>query len=121
MADKQSKWVKMPEMPIEVRAFSIASNDQFIFIVGGMDRGGTLNDLHIYDTTEKKWFKSTKFPSRGSLRGFGSSATFFSGKLYASDSSNNIYEFNNKSKIWLNRKEKLNQPRFFHRMVNYDN
>lgn len=121
LADKQSKWVKMPEMPIEVRAFSIASNNQFIFIIGGMDGGGTLNDLHIYDITEKKWSKSTKFPSRGSLRGFGSAATFLSGKLYASDSSNNIYEFNNKSKTWLNRKEKLKQPRFFHRMVNYDN
>ena len=61
-------------MPADRRAFSITHDDQHIFVIGGMDDEGTLNDFDIYDTKTKEWSRGPALPSKGALKGFGSAA-----------------------------------------------
>ena len=58
-------------MPIDRRAFSIAHDDRYIYLIGGMDDQGTLNDFDFYDTKNKEWARGPKVPTKGGLKAFG--------------------------------------------------
>ncbi len=116
LSAKNLRWEMLPEMPADRRAFSIAHDDRYVYVIGGMDDGGTLSDFDIYDTKSKEWSRAPELPSKGRLKGFGSAAGYMEGSVYVSDSSENIYRYDASEEKWHDD-VKLNQARFFHRMV----
>ena len=116
---KKIQWKVLPEMPADRRAFSITHDDRYIYVVGGMDDGGTLNDFDIYDTKKNEWARGPQLPSKGSLKGFGSAAGYAKGSVYVSDSSENLHRYDVSEEKW-HVGNKLNKARFFHRMASFN-
>ena len=118
LSKKKLRWKKLQEMPADRRAFSITHDDQHIFVIGGMDDEGTLNDFDIYDTKTKEWSRGPALPSKGSLKGFGSAAGYINGSVYVSDASEGIHRYDVAQEKWYASK-KLKKARFFHRIASF--
>ena len=118
LTEKELKWTTLPEMPIDRRAFSIAHDDRYIYLVGGMDDQGTLNDFDFYDTKNKEWARGPKVPTKGGLKAFGSAAGYLEGNVYASDAGDVLHRYDLADEKW-HEAGKLNAARFFHRIVCY--
>ena len=112
-------WKQLPEMPVDRRAFSIAHDDRYVYVVGGMDDEGTMNDFDFYDTKEEEWARGPEVPTKGGLKAFGSAAGYWKGSVYASDSADVLHRYDVVDEQW-HKGSTLVVGRFFHRIVCYD-
>tara|TARA_B100001250_G_scaffold343216_2_gene311810 strand:+ start:4181 stop:6358 length:2178 start_codon:yes stop_codon:yes gene_type:complete len=119
LSAKKIQWKILPEMPADRRAFSITHDNRYIYVVGGMDDGGTLTDFDIYDTKKNEWSRGPDLPSKGSLKGFGSAAGYVEGSVYVSDASESLHRYDVSEEKW-HVANKLNKARFFHRIASFN-
>ena len=112
-------WKQLPEMPVDRRAFSIAHDDRYVYLVGGIDDEGTMNHFDFYDSKKEEWARGPEVPTKGRLKAFGSAAGYWNGSLYASDSGNLLHRYDVVEEKWQ-KGSRLTTARFFHRIVCYN-
>ena len=119
LSKEKLTWKQLPDMPVDRRAFSIAHDDLYVYLLGGMDDEGTMNYFDFYDIKKEEWARGPEVPSKGGLKAFGSAAGFWNGSVYASDSGDVLHRYDVVEEKW-HKGSRLTTARFFHRIVFYN-
>jgi N-acetylneuraminic acid mutarotase len=57
------RWYRGPDLPTPVRdAVTGVSHDRYIYVIGGLAKGGPTNAVQIYDVQDKHWLQASPFP-----------------------------------------------------------
>lgn len=102
------------KQPFERRALAVHAIGTKLYAIGGMDSDEDIVTLvSVLDTTTGQWSEGPKLPS-DKLGGFGFAAVSHEGRLFASGAAGVLLELRGEAWVPL---VKLQQPRFFHRLV----
>lgn len=113
LAKADATW-QIHKQPFERRALAVHAIGTKLYAIGGMDSDEDIVTLvSILDTTTGKWSDGPKLPS-DKLGGFGFAAVSHEGRLFASGAAGELLELTGTT--WKSI-AKLQQPRFFHRLV----
>lgn len=111
-----AKWEKLPQPPFQRRALALAAHKGRIYAIGGMaKKGGVTTAVDSYDPSTRTW-KSESALLGKPMNGFGCSACELDGKLYVSCIDGSVQRLNRDGTAWEVAK-KLDEGRFFHRML----
>lgn len=112
------QWEKLPKAPFTARAMAVATSENFIYAIGGMDaEDSTSSQVYIYDPAAKQWSTGPEIPSKGRLKAFGSSAFGIGDTVWASGYNGRVYSLKEGAKEWRDSGFDLETPRFFHRLI----
>lgn len=115
LSQANPQWHSLPQ-PFHRRAIAMAAIGSKIYFIGGMDDyDDTSRAVDIYDTATGAWSKGPDLP-RSTMDGFGFAATTIGDTIYASGFSGKLLRLPVNGTKW-ETVGKLNQPRFFHRLV----
>lgn len=117
LADLDAGWQDI-EQPFERRALSIAALDGKLYAFGGISRSTTSDASHVYDIATGTWTEGPVLPAVSGLKGFGSSAFAVDDRILYSAGDGLVYSLH-PDEGWL-RRGKLDNPRFFHRLIRHD-
>ena len=120
LSEKPLKWTNLPKTEWKVRANSAAVVKNKLYVIGGLDDNGTTNAVRILDLGLMKWSNGPPYPGSGRLKAFGSAACNMNGRLLASAYSSQPRILSKNGKEWKDAPSKLNERRFFHRIVPID-
>lgn len=113
LAKADATW-QTHKQPFERRALAVYAVGSKIYAIGGMNSDEDIVTLvSILDTTTGQWSEGPKLPS-DKLGGFGFAAVSHEGRLFASGAAGVLLELRGEAWVPL---VKLQQPRFFHRLV----
>ena len=57
------RWYRGPDLPTPVRdAVAGTAKDRYIYVIGGLGKGGPTNTVQIYDVQDQHWIVGTPFP-----------------------------------------------------------
>lgn len=114
---KSIEWKELPKPPFQRRALSLAAVGDSIYAVGGMqEKGGPTKAVASFNTKSGKWSEGPELPGKAPMAGFGSSAFTIGNRLFVSTYEGDVLELNRDGQNWKTLK-KLEEGRFFHRMV----
>lgn len=120
LASSTLEWKPVAAPPFQRRALALAAHHGKLFCIGGMqEKGGTTTAVAIYDPGTNSWSDGPALLG-GNMDGFGSSAFACSGSLFVTTMSGSIQRLSDDGKQW----EYLGQlahPRFFHRLLPWNN
>ena len=109
-------WQLVSTLPESTRANAIGIVDGKLVVAGGIrERGGTSNNVHVYDISKDAWKPGSELPAEGSMKAFGCACMVLDNQFLVSCYDGGIYRL-----AGDNSWEKLHQletGRFFHRMV----
>ncbi len=112
------QWEALPEAPFTHRALAVATTENFVYAIGGMDEDdSTTREVFIYDPKGKSWSQGPDLPEEGRLKGFGASAFGVEKTVWASARSGRVYALTEGADAWRDTGYDLEKPRFFHRLV----
>ena len=113
LAKADATW-QTHKQPFERRALAVHAIGTKLYAIGGMDSDEDIVTLvSVLDTTTGQWTDGPKLPS-DKLGGFGFAAVSHEGRLFASGAAGVLLELRGEAWVPL---VKLQQPRFFHRLV----
>ena len=113
------RWESLHQ-PFKRRALAMTTLGSKIYFIGGMDSNNdTSREVDIYDTASGIWTKGPDLP-RSTMDGFGFAAIGADNTIYASGFSGNLLRLSADGTYWETI-AKLEQSRFFHRLVLLDN
>ncbi|MBL8825568.1 MAG: hypothetical protein JNM18_01195 [Planctomycetaceae bacterium] len=116
--DPQAKWSELPPQPFERRALAVVEHRGVIYALGGMTSGDEpTTEVHGFDIAKQTWFAAPALPGKP-MQGFGCAAISHDGRLLATTMNGEIHELNADRSAW-NTIGKMNEPRFFHRLVSH--
>ncbi|GEP41835.1 Kelch repeat-containing protein [Brevifollis gellanilyticus] len=102
------------EQPFERRALAVYGLGNKLYAIGGMDSDESItNVVSVLDTTTGKWSDGPELP-KAKLGGFGFAAVAHEGRLFGSGAAGTLVEL--RKDVWVPI-VKLQQPRYFHRLV----
>lgn len=100
--------------PFERRALAVHAVGNKLYAIGGMDSDDEITtEVSILDTATGRWSEGGKLP-KDKLGGFGFAAVAHEGRLFASGAAGVLLEL--RADGWT-PVVKLQQPRYFHRLV----
>ena len=111
------EWERLPKTEWTVRANSAAVVGNRLYVAGGLDDNGTTNAVRVLDLATRKWSDAAPYPGSGRLKAFGSAACQLNGKLLVCSYNSQPRILSSNGKKWTNAPKKLEQRRFFHRIV----
>lgn len=118
--ENELKWEKIADPSFRSRALGVAAHDGKIYAIGGItEENGTVGDVHVYDIATNQWAPGPAIPSEERMAGFGCSAFEIAGKLYVTTADGSLMRLSDSGVAWEVVKQ-LDNARFFHRMVPYD-
>ncbi|MEX2170626.1 MAG: hypothetical protein WD851_15025 [Pirellulales bacterium] len=114
-----AKWEALPKPPFQRRALALAAHNGRIYAIGGMaKKGGVTTAVDCYDPATETWSSGPALIGKP-MNGFGCSACTLDGKLYVSCLDGTVQRLNDGGSAWEIAK-KLDEGRFFHRMLPTD-
>ncbi len=114
---KGIKWEKLPKTKWTVRANSAAVVGDYVYVIGGLNNQGTSNAVHRLNLNSMKWEEVPDFPGTNRIKAFGSASTAIGGKLLVSPFSYQPRIFEESNSTWVATEAKVQNKRFFHRVV----
>jgi N-acetylneuraminic acid mutarotase len=100
--------------PFERRGLAALAAGTKVYAIGGMDSGDSpTSAVSVLDTTTGKWSEGSPLPA-DKLGGFGFAAVSHEGRVFASGAPGVLLELRGEEWVGIT---KLEQPRFFHRLV----
>lgn len=113
LAKANATW-QTHKQPFERRALAVHAIGTKLYAIGGMDSDEDIVTLvSVLDTSSGQWSEGPRLPS-DKLGGFGFAAVSHEGRLFASGAAGVLLEL--RGEAWVSL-VKLQQPRFFHRLV----
>jgi N-acetylneuraminic acid mutarotase len=127
LSQAKPEWKELPKQPFKRRALGVAEVGGKLYAIGGMTEDGPSLDVAVLDLASGKWSEGPKVPVAAAdgesmgpgLNGFGCSAFGVDGKLYLSTMDGTVHQLSADGKSWQGV-AKLEQPRFFHRLLPHD-
>lgn len=120
LAGDKLEWKPITAPTFKRRALALAAHQGKLYCLGGMqEQGGTTTAVAIYDPQTNAWSEGPALLG-GSMDGFGSSTFACNGSLFVTTMSGSIQKLADDGKQW----EYLGQlayPRFFHRVLPWNN
>jgi N-acetylneuraminic acid mutarotase len=116
LSDSDAQWQAIAEPPFQRRALWVATHNDFVYAVGGMDKeSGPTTETYVYDPNGNTW---TQGPSLAGdpMTGFGCAAQSHDGSLFVSTISGNLQRLDSNSDQW-SVVGTLSPSRFFHCML----
>lgn len=130
LSQEKPEWKELPKQPFKRRALAAAVADGKVYAIGGMSEQGPSLDVHYYDPKTQTWSEGTKVPPMAAaegpmghaagMNGFGCAAYNAGDKLYLSTMDGTVFQLSADGKTW-NGVAKLENARFFHRLLPYGN
>ena len=111
------KWEKLPETEQVVRAHATEVFGGKLYVAGGINGTGTLNTIRVLDLESGKWIDGPLFPGQGRMKAFGMTLCVWNDRLYASAYSSTVRRLSADGSMWEDAGIRLQNRRFFHRMV----
>lgn len=109
------KWEAI-EQPFQRRALTMAANGGKIYVIAGLNAGGTAErTVNVFDPASKSWSKLADIPE-GAMNGFTPAACTCDGRLYLSPADGKAYRLTEKGDAW-EEIAVLKHARVVHRMV----
>jgi N-acetylneuraminic acid mutarotase len=57
------RWYRGPDLPTPVRDAVVgSSHDRYIYVIGGLAKGGPTNAVQVYDVEDQHWLQATPLP-----------------------------------------------------------
>ncbi|MBC7820184.1 MAG: DUF4198 domain-containing protein [Planctomycetaceae bacterium] len=120
LASENPEWKPIATPTFKRRALALAAHNGKLFCLGGMqEQGGTTTAVAIYDPQANAWSEGPALLG-GSMDGFGSSTFACGGSLFVTTMSGSIQRLADDGKQWEFLGQ-LAQPRFFHRVLPWNN
>ena len=117
LSDPQSEWQPLPQPPFTRRALSVATQDNKLFVIGGMqEQGGPTRNVSIFDPQTETWSDGPELPGAQGMEGFGNSSFNVGGKIAVTTYGGHVYQLNDAGDGW-NKLGSLETGRFFHRLL----
>ncbi|MEM7455630.1 MAG: hypothetical protein AAF456_14855 [Planctomycetota bacterium] len=116
LSDESAQWEQLPDVPFRRRAISLGYQGEQLFVIGGMEPGGTTRQVAIFNLNSREWSEGPELPGEESMEGFGSSCFNIGGTLVASTYGGNVYRLNEAGDNW-ELITKMETGRFFHRLL----
>jgi N-acetylneuraminic acid mutarotase/uncharacterized GH25 family protein len=114
------EWKPIASPPFLRRAISLAAFHGKLYAIGGMqEKGGPTTQTAIFDPATSKWTEGPALLGNG-MDGFGTASFAANDRLYVTTMSGSVQRLKNDGSAW-EFVGQLNQPRFFHEMVPWDN
>ena len=120
LSEDPLNWKKLPKTDWVVRANSAAIAKGNLYVVGGLNDEGTTNAVRKLHLKSMKWSEVEDFPGVNRLKAFGSASVEVGGKLVVSSFSYQPKIFLDSNRSWISTKAKVQDKRFFHRLVPLD-
>lgn len=118
--ENELKWEKIADAPFKRRALAVAAHAGKIYAIGGMTpESDTIPGVDVYDPATNEWKPGPALVSDERMAGFGCSAFEIGGKLYVTTADGTLQRLTESGDAWDVVKQ-LDNARFFHRMVPYD-
>lgn len=116
-----AQWEPLPAPTFKRRALAAAHWNGKLVAMGGMDDEVAIcSEVFVLDLDKGEWQPLADLPGEGEMAGFGVSAWNMDGDLYLSGTEDSLYRLADDGSTWENA-GKLQQPRFFHRLLPADN
>lgn len=113
------KWELLPKQPFQRRGLALATWNDKIYVIGGMEQeGGATTEVAIYDPVAKKWSEGPDLLG-DAMDGFASAAYPCGKSLWVTTLSGSILSLTADGKEWK-KAGQLGTARFFHRMLPLD-
>jgi Kelch motif len=113
-------WKSVTAPPIQRRALAVAAHGGKLYAIGGMKmRGGPTRSTDVYDPATGKWSTGPEIVGDDGFTGFGASAFATGGNLYVSTIKGSLQRLSEDGSKWEVIAE-TPTPRFFHRMLPFD-
>jgi N-acetylneuraminic acid mutarotase len=110
------QWQELPAQPFQRRALAAATAGGKVVALCGMNSSNKVDrTVNCYDPATEQWNTVAELPGQG-MTGFGIAAWNYRDKLFVSASDGNVYCLKADGTEW-ETVTKLEQPRFFHRLV----
>ncbi|MBP89383.1 MAG: hypothetical protein CMJ64_22170 [Planctomycetaceae bacterium] len=120
LSQAKLRWVELPKQPFQRRANSLGEFDGKLYVIGGIGPDGQPSTaVDVFDPQAHKWSKGPNLIGNG-MGGFGCSAFEVGGTLYVSTFGGLLQRLTGDGKEW-GIARKLNEKRFFHRMLPLNN
>ena len=115
LSKKPIQWEKLPETRWAVRANAAAIADNHLHVIGGLDTQGVTNAVHKLNLETLRWSDGPAYPGTGHLKAFGAAACLAGTRLIACAYSHQPRILTQTG--WAPTPRKLEERRFFHRMI----
>lgn len=110
------QWNPLPAPPFQRRALAMASWQGRVWVLGGMDDFGLIQQtVYSFDPETNSWQEGPKMPG-DDMQGFGVAAWGLDSGLYVSGTDGTLYRLTDAAGQWEAVTE-LETPRFFHRIM----
>jgi len=120
LSKPDAAWQPLPAPSFKRRALAVAPWNGKLVALGGMDDDDQVSrSVDALDFRTGQWAKLPELPGGGQMRGFGVSAWDLGGDLFVSGSEGIVYRLSDNGEQWI-AVGKLQQPRFFHRLLPLD-
>ncbi len=115
-AGEKGHWQELSPPPFQRRALALATWQNRIWVLGGMDEFGDIQrTVYSFDPSTNIWEEGTAMPG-DDMQGFGISAWGMDSGLYVSGTDGKLYRLAEPNGKWEAVAE-LETPRFFHRLM----
>ncbi len=112
------EWVPLAQVPFQRRALALAAARGKLYAAGGIQaEGGTSKRVDVYDIEKRSWSRGPDVPFKERLKGFGSSAFGIGDQVYLSGWDGHVYRLSPDGNSWQDLGRRLENRRFFHRMI----
>ena len=115
-AGDKGEWNELPLPPFQRRALALATWQNRIWVLGGMDEYADIQrTVYSFDPSTNTWAEGPAMPG-DDMQGFGISAWGLDSGLYVSGTDGILYRLAEPAGAWEAVAE-LETPRFFHRIM----
>lgn len=113
------QWQELPPPPFRRRALALGTLGGKLYVIGGMqDAGEPTTEVAIFNPQSNEWTQGPSLKGEP-MEGFGPAACSSDGNLYVSTYAGNVQRLAEGAESW-EIVSKLENPRFFHRMLPLD-
>ncbi len=106
--------------PFRRRALAVAAAGARLVACGGLGTDGTSRRVDVYDPSTDRWSEGPELPAMAErMKGFGVSAFGVGDRLYLSGADGIVHALVAGEASWQERLGRLEEPRFFHRLLPY--
>ncbi|MEM6797061.1 MAG: PQQ-binding-like beta-propeller repeat protein [Acidobacteriota bacterium] len=112
-------WETFPQ-PFKRRALASAAAGEKIFAFGGLGSEGTSQRVDVYNPATGEWTLGPELPATEGLKGFGVSAFGIGEMILLSGGDGAVHAHRVGMDSWLAKVGQLEKPRFFHRLLPYE-
>ena len=113
-------WEKLPEQDFLRRAAAVVATPDKVYLIGGISDDRTSGEVEVLDLASGAWMDGPDVPVEGGLKGFGASAFVVDGEIFMLPSNGILYRLSDDESAWVSTDLTLHQPRFFHRLLPFD-